>query len=34
MKYLFNHLEVSPLFDELILIMCQLRSNKGDGNLQ
>ena len=32
MKYRFNHSEVSHLYDELILIPCEQRSNQGDGN--
>ena len=33
MKYLSNHLKVSHLSDELILIPCYLSSNQGDENL-
>ena len=32
MKYLFNHLEISHLSAKLILILCEQRSNQGDGN--
>ena len=31
MKYQFNHSEVSPLSDEMILILCEHESNQGDG---